>query len=141
MKGTMMNCGSRSAAFTGSSVKGVPMSRGGVTGATMMKKDIHPQYFAEAKVTCNGVEVMTVSGTKPKYNVEIYSGNHPFYQGNKGQILADEGRVSKFKSRFAELDDMNDIMVGGIAATKAEIEAALRRKPKPIVKGGGKKKK
>jgi len=32
------------------------------------------------QVFCNGVEVMTVGGTKDRYNVEVYSGNHPFYQ-------------------------------------------------------------
>lgn len=37
------------------------------------------------QVFCNGVEVMTVGGTKKEYNVDIYSGNHPFYQVRWGQ--------------------------------------------------------
>lgn len=46
----------------------------------MRKRDIHPEWYPEAKVFCNGVEVMTVGGTKETYNVDVYSGNHPFYQ-------------------------------------------------------------
>jgi large subunit ribosomal protein L31 len=30
------------------------------------------------QVFCNGTEVMTVGGTKETYNVDIYSGNHPW---------------------------------------------------------------
>lgn len=44
------------------------------------KKGLHPEYFDAAKVVCNGQEVMVVGGTKSSYNVDIYSGNHPFYQ-------------------------------------------------------------
>ena len=30
----------------------------------MRKEGIHPEYFEEAKVFCNGEEVLTVSGSK-----------------------------------------------------------------------------
>jgi hypothetical protein len=30
-------------------------------------------------VFCNGEEVLTVSGTKKEYVVDVWSGNHPFY--------------------------------------------------------------
>ena len=33
----------------------------------MRKKDLHPEWFTEAKVVCNGEEVLTTSGTKPGY--------------------------------------------------------------------------
>jgi ribosomal protein L31 len=62
-----------------------------VTAATMRKRDIHPEWYSEAKVFCNGVEVMTVGGTKETYNVDVYSGNHPFYQVSGAAIAA--GRV------------------------------------------------
>lgn len=61
-----------------------------------MKKDgIHPEFFPEAKVFCNGEEVMTVGGTKKEYVVDLWSGNHPYYQvltghtygENRGNIL------------------------------------------------------
>jgi hypothetical protein len=31
-------------------------------------------------VICNGEEVLTLGGTQAEYNVDIWSGNHPFYQ-------------------------------------------------------------
>jgi ribosomal protein L31 len=52
----------------------------------MRKRDIHPEWYPEAKVFCNGVEVMTVGGTKETYNVDVYSGNHPFYQVSGVQL-------------------------------------------------------
>jgi large subunit ribosomal protein L31 len=61
------------------------------------------------QVFCNGVEVMTLSGTRKEYSVEIYSGNHPFYQGIKTTTITDEGQVNKFKKRFEGLDDLADL--------------------------------
>lgn len=43
---------------------------------------------------------MTVGGTKPSYNVDIYSGNHPFYQGGKTNAVMDEGMVSSYALGF-----------------------------------------
>lgn len=45
---------------------------------------------------CNGVEVMRVGGTKPQYNVDIYSGNHPFYLGNRSSMIVDEGQLNRW---------------------------------------------
>jgi ribosomal protein L31 len=56
----------------------------------MRKRDIHPEWYPEAKVFCNGVEVMTVGGTKETYNVDVYSGNHPFYQVRGTQLGLEE---------------------------------------------------
>lgn len=49
---------------------------------------------------CNGEEVLTVSGTKKEYTVDVWSGNHPFYTGSNQALIVDEGRVSKFQKRF-----------------------------------------
>ena len=35
---------------------------------------------SSVQVFCNGEEVLTVSGTKKEYVVDVWSGNHPFYQ-------------------------------------------------------------
>ena len=48
-----------------------------------MKDDIHPKYYPEAKVFFRGEQVMTVGATVPELNVEIWSGSHPFYTGQK----------------------------------------------------------
>ena len=52
----------------------------GAGAAARAKPDIHPEWHPEAEVVCNGEVVMKVSGTKARYDVDVYSGNHPFYK-------------------------------------------------------------
>jgi large subunit ribosomal protein L31 len=65
-----------------------------------MKKETHPTYFPQAKVTCACGASFTVGSTKEKLEVEICSNCHPFYTGND-KILDAAGRVEKFKARRA----------------------------------------
>lgn len=67
-----------------------------------MKKDIHPEFFPEAKATCVCGAVFTVGSTSDKISVEICSNCHPFYTGNE-KILDAAGRVEKFKTRQAKV--------------------------------------
>jgi ribosomal protein L31 len=80
------------------------------------------------QVFCNGVEVMTLGGTKKEYYVDIYSGNHPFYQGTNTMMISDEGQLNKFKKRFAGLEELSEI-----SATAA---VAVPEDEKPKKKGG-----
>ncbi len=63
-----------------------------------MKADIHPTYYASAKVVCACGRTFTVGSTKEKLEIEICSNCHPFYTGNE-KILDAAGRVEKFKAR------------------------------------------
>ena len=65
----------------------------------MPKKDIHPKWYYESKVYCDGQLVMTVGSTKPELSVDIWSGNHPFYTGSQ-KMLDTEGRVEKFMRKY-----------------------------------------
>jgi large subunit ribosomal protein L31 len=65
----------------------------------MPKDGIHPQWYPEAKVICNGEEVMTVGSTQPEIHVEVWSGNHPFYTGTQ-KIIDTEGRVDRFLRKY-----------------------------------------
>lgn len=67
----------------------------------MPKKDIHPNWFDETQVYCDGQLVMTISSTKPKLNVDIWSGIHPFYTGSL-KILDTEGRVERFNKKYGK---------------------------------------
>ncbi len=69
----------------------------------MAKKSIHPQWYPEAKVICNGQVVMTVGSTKPELNVDVWSGNHPFYTGNQ-KLIDTEGRVERFLRKYGMFD-------------------------------------
>lgn len=64
-----------------------------------MKKDLHPTWYPEAKVFCNGEEILSIGSTKPKLNVDVWSGNHPFYTGSQ-KIIDTEGRVEKFNRKY-----------------------------------------
>lgn len=65
-----------------------------------MKKGIHPKIYKNVNVVCNGQNVMTVMSTSPIINVEIWSGNHPFYTGQ--EILVDtDNLVEKFNTKLS----------------------------------------
>lgn len=66
-----------------------------------MKKDIHPEYFPEAKVSCACGAKFTVGSTKPELNVEICGFCHPFYTGTE-KVMDTAGRVERFKAKLAK---------------------------------------
>lgn len=66
----------------------------------MAKKDIHPQYFEKAKITCACGNHFEVGATKQEIKVEICSNCHPFYTGEE-KLIDTAGRVEKFKTRRA----------------------------------------
>lgn len=65
-----------------------------------MKKDIHPAYYPEAKVTCVCGHAFTVGSTMENIQVEICSACHPFYTG-KQKLVDSARRIEKFESRVA----------------------------------------
>jgi large subunit ribosomal protein L31 len=65
----------------------------------MPKADIHPTWYSDAKVICNGEVVMTTGSTQPEIHVDVWSGNHPFYTGTQ-KILDTEGRVDRFMRKY-----------------------------------------
>lgn len=69
----------------------------------MAKPDIHPTWYPEAKVICNGEVVMTVGSTQPEIHVEVWSGNHPFFTGTQ-KMIDTEGRVDRFLRKYGMLD-------------------------------------
>ena len=65
-----------------------------------MKKEIHPEYYPEAKVYVGGEVVATVGSTKPELHLEVWSGTHPFYTGEQ-RMIDTEGQVERFTKRIA----------------------------------------
>jgi large subunit ribosomal protein L31 len=68
----------------------------------MPKSDIHPTWYPEAKVICNGEVVLTVGSTQPEIHVEVWSGNHPFFTGTQ-KLIDTEGRVDRFRRKYGSL--------------------------------------
>ncbi|MAU11198.1 MAG: 50S ribosomal protein L31 [Anaerolineaceae bacterium] len=71
-----------------------------------MKKEIHPQWFSDAVVTCMscGTEWRT-GATVETMQTEICSNCHPFYTGQQ-RIVDTEGRVDTFMKRLRLRDEM-----------------------------------
>ncbi|MCP9800867.1 50S ribosomal protein L31 [Synechococcus sp. RedBA-s] len=85
----------------------------------MPKADIHPTWYPEAKVICNGEVVMTTGSTHPELHVDVWSGNHPFYTGTQ-KILDTEGRVDRFMRKYG----MGSMGTADSATTKPSAEAS-----------------
>nr|YP_010444070.1 ribosomal protein L31 [Haramonas pauciplastida]UTE94957.1 ribosomal protein L31 [Haramonas pauciplastida] len=65
----------------------------------MAKKNIHPEWFGETKVFCDGELILITSSTLSELNVDIWSGIHPFYTGSQ-LVMDTEGRVQRFLKRY-----------------------------------------
>ncbi len=89
-----------------------------------MRKEIHPQWYPEAKVICNGEVVTTVGATVPEMHVEVWSGTHPFYTGQQ-RIVDTEGQVERFVKRLERRE--------GLAPTSKRKKSERRRERQVIV--------
>jgi large subunit ribosomal protein L31 len=70
-----------------------------------MKKGIHPEWYPDAEVVVEGEVVMTIGSTKPRINVEIWSGTHPFYTGQQ-RLIDTEGQVDRFLRRLRRREEI-----------------------------------
>ena len=86
----------------------------------MPKPDIHPTWYPDAKVICNGEVVMTTGSTQPEIHVDVWSGNHPFFTGTQ-KILDTEGRVDRFMRKYG---------MGSTASVNEEKKAPAKDEPK-----------
>lgn len=84
-----------------------------------MKKDIHPEYHSQAKITCACGNVFYVGSTKKEMAVEICYACHPFFTGNE-KLIDTAGRVEKFK---AKREKASKITAKNKATKKAEKKA------------------
>lgn len=64
-----------------------------------MKKGIHPEY-KETTITCACGNAIKTRSTGSNIRVEICSACHPYFTGVQ-KIVDTEGRVEKFKKKFA----------------------------------------
>jgi len=64
-----------------------------------VKKDIHPQYYPDAKIVCSCGTVYEVGSTKRNLKVEVCSKCHPFYTGQR-RIVDTGGRVERFIKKY-----------------------------------------
>jgi large subunit ribosomal protein L31 len=90
-----------------------------------MKKDIHPQYYNDAKIICSCGAILLTGSTQKEMHVEICSQCHPFYTGKK-KMIDTTGRVDRFKKLAEKAADKKKVGV----KKKAEKKAAKKAKKK-----------
>jgi large subunit ribosomal protein L31 len=71
-----------------------------------MKKDIHPQYSHNVKVTCSCGNTFVTGSTMDEIVTELCSNCHPFYTGEQ-KIVDTDNLVSKFEERKQKASKMS----------------------------------
>jgi large subunit ribosomal protein L31 len=66
-----------------------------------MKKEIHPDYFPNATITCSCGAIYKIGSTKEEINVESCAACHPFYTG-KQKMMDTARRVEKYTERASQ---------------------------------------
>jgi len=114
------------------------MSLGAYKQTSTMKKDIHPTYYPDCKVTCACGASFTTGSTKKELKVELCSACHPFYTG-KQKLVDTARRVEKFQEKAAKktaLDSRKGKKVKRTAkaAKKEKKEIVVKASPKNLTK-------
>jgi len=67
-----------------------------------MKKDIHPEYYSDAKVICACGNTFTTGATKKVIRTDVCSVCHPFFTGEQ-RIVDTAGQVERFMRRLKKI--------------------------------------
>jgi len=100
-----------------------------------MKKDIHPTYYSECKVTCACGNSFTTGSTKPELKVDLCSQCHPFYTG-KQKLVDSAKRVEKFKAKMEKQKEIGSERKGKTAKRAAKAEKKAEKTAKKVDKVG-----
>jgi len=66
-----------------------------------MQKGIHPAY-GEATVVCACGETFKTRSTKKEIREEVCSKCHPFYTGQRQQVVSSGGRIERFRKKYEQ---------------------------------------
>ena len=96
-----------------------------------MKKNIHPKYYPESKVSCACGHTFVTGSTRPELKTELCSACHPFYTG-KQKLVDSARRVEKFKAKVDAKDKAAEGVKGKKVkrAARAIAKAATEKKTK-----------
>lgn len=76
----------------------------GEVRANIMRENIHPKWYPEARVICACGNTWTVGSTVPEIRTDVCSACHPFYTGEQ-RIVDSEGQVDRFMKRLRVRDE------------------------------------
>jgi large subunit ribosomal protein L31 len=74
-----------------------------------MKKDIHPVFYMDTKVTCACGNTWITGSTKKEIRTEVCSKCHPFFTGEQARLMDIEGQVERFRKRVKASLDYKDV--------------------------------
>lgn len=96
-----------------------------------MKKNIHPTWYNDAKVTCVCGNAFTTGSTMPAIRVDICNKCHPFFTGQQ-KFVDTQGQVEKFtkKREVSEVKKIERAKITDARAAKIQVE----KKDKPSLK-------
>lgn len=95
-----------------------------------MKKNIHPEYNEQVKVTCACGNAFTIGSTLKEIRVELCNECHPFYTG-KQKLVDAARRVEKFQEKLTRVGAAAAVRKGKKvkkAVVKAKKETAKKEK-------------
>jgi large subunit ribosomal protein L31 len=93
-----------------------------------MKKDIHPEYYPEARIVCACGNTFTVGATEPEMEVEVCSACHPFYTGIE-RLVDSEGRVERFERMRKQAEES---VTKPDKKERRKVEGTVGEKPKSL---------
>lgn len=95
-----------------------------------MKKEVHPKYYPNCKVSCVCGNTFVTGSTEPEIKVELCSACHPFYTG-KQKLVDTARRVEKFAAKVSAKSENADKKGKKV---KRAARAAERAKKEVVVK-------
>ncbi len=106
-----------------------------------MKKDIHPVYYSDAKVTCACGNTWLTGSVRKEIRTEVCSACHPFFTGQQQRLLDMEGQVDRFYRRLqARQDFIDDKKAREESKTSPDrliTELELGKRPTELLQGAG----
>jgi large subunit ribosomal protein L31 len=87
-----------------------------------MKKDIHPEYYPEARVVCGCGNTFTTGATKPMIKTDICSACHPFFTGEQ-RIVDTAGQVERYIRRLEKRGEMEKVAASAVEPQEENEEA------------------
>ena len=97
-----------------------------------MKKDIHPKYSHNVKVTCSCGNTFETGSTVDQIVTELCSNCHPFYTGEQ-KIVDTDNLVSKFEEKKQKASKMSfRSKKEKMAARKKRMEKEEKKEDAPL---------
>ena len=97
----------------------------------VMKKNIHPKWYDDCKVTCACGNTFVTGSTLPEIKVEICSACHPFFTGEM-KYVDTLGRVERFKQKQATAKKKKYVKKADKKKLKKKAEEKEDKRPKTL---------